>query len=303
MKSQIKNTKAYNMKTILRFSTVLLFLLPVCLFATDYKKEYSKSYEVSSNATLELDCSFASIEVKTVPGNKIDIHVEVNVDASSEEKAEKTFDRISVQLIGNSKKVTVKTELGKQNTKNESFDMTITISAPADIELVANTSFGTLELGKINGRSTVNHQYGEFNFSDAQSSDNDIKVSFGSAWIGNFGGGSLTTEFGEMNIDKISGDAVLKNSYGDLEIDQVSSTCKKLDVDTSFADTEINLDSSSSFSVNASSSFGDISLPKSIQVNREKKDWNSSSYEGVIGSGTGQLKVNCSFGDIKIRTH
>jgi len=280
-------------------------MLPLTIFARDfdYKKEFSKSYTVNPNATLELNCSFASIEVKTVPGNTIDIHVEVKVDASSEAKAQKTFDRITVELIGNQKKVEVKTDLGKQGNNNESFEMTITISAPADIQFIGNTSFGTLDLGTIKGAATINHQYGELILADALSADNDIKVSFGSARIGSFGGGSLSTEFGDMDVENIAGSSKLHNSYGDLEVEHINSTCKKLDIDSSFGDTEIILDSSSSFRVNASSSFGDVSLPKSMELSRKTTDWNSSNYEGAIGSGSGQLNVNCSFGDVKIRMH
>lgn len=287
--------------------SVLLLLITVFSLnssakKSDYQKEYSESYKVGSNPTLEVDCSFADVKVITGTEGTIKVDITVSVDANSESKAEKTFERINVKLSGSSNKVYVETSLDSGNQNHSDFDIEVVITAPASISLEADVSFGSLEVDEVNGKATINNQYGEFNANKLSASNNDVHVAFGSGSIDSFGGGKAIIEFGEMEIETLTGDAEISNSYGDLEIDHVTPNCQELEINCSFGDTEIDLDENCSFNIVAKSSMGDVSLSGDINVSKESKDWNSETYEGKVGSGKGSLEVNCSFGDVKIDT-
>ena len=284
----------------------LLLLISVVLFGftveakEKYKKEFDKSYDVNSDVLFDMRANFADVNLESWDQNKIEIHVEVIVDAKSESDAEKTFDKIEVSMSGSSSKVSLKTEVDGK-TDNNDWDMNISIKMPKSGQLDVNNSFGSLTINEILGRCDIEIGYGDLEVDNLPHKENDIKVSFGDGEIDRIGGGDIAVEFGDLEIDELSSSADITCSYGELEIDRVKSTCTELDIQNDFGSVSITLESGSNYEIEATSSFGDVSVPSSATITKEKSDFTSESIRANVGSGAGgTIDVHCSFGDVDI---
>jgi len=90
--------------------TLKLTLLVVSIFAftlqsanakEEYKKNIKESFDISKDAKLVLKNKFGKIHCENWDKNSISIEVEITVDASNQEKANKYFEKINVDIKGN----------------------------------------------------------------------------------------------------------------------------------------------------------------------------------------------------------
>ncbi len=266
-----------------------------------YSKEFKKSYTVKPNVTFELNTSFGEADIETWDQNKIEIFVKVDVDSKSEEKANRIFDKIDVKIIESTNRVELKTSVNG-DTNDDDWSITILVKMPKTGNLDANHAFGSLKLQDITGKCDIDLSYGELETGDLPHAENEVKVAFGDGEIGNLGGGEVKVEFGNLDINRITGDADLSCNYGDLEIDHISSTCRNLKIQNDFGSVKIELDAGANYEIDAYSSFGDVELPNSAKISSEKEDFTSKSVKARIGSGgsPGLITVRCSFGDADI---
>lgn len=267
-----------------------------------FKKEFDKTYSINSDATLELETSFGDVTIDNWDQNKIEIHVEVIVDARNEETAEKIFDQIEVTMVGTSSRVELKTDIDMHgNHSGCDWSINITIKAPRTIGLDANHDFGDLRVADISGASDIHVGYGTFKAGKLSNPGNDITVAFGEGSIKEVGGGDISNEFGELDIDRLTGNADLSNGYGEFEIDYVTASCKDIDINNEFGELEITLASGGSFEIEYESSFGDVSLPSSANISRESEEMTSKSGKATIGgSGGCKIRIETSFGEVDI---
>src|SRR5580698_10379900 len=86
------------------FSTILLLTvvtLPAISFAgggddVERKKNINKSYTVTSNDKLSIDNSFGDVSVSTWDKNEIQVNIEIETEASTDEKAQSMMNEIEV---------------------------------------------------------------------------------------------------------------------------------------------------------------------------------------------------------------
>ncbi|MFT4679806.1 MAG: hypothetical protein ACI84C_001326 [Flavobacteriales bacterium] len=266
-----------------------------------YSKEFNKSYSVNSNVTFELNASFAEAKIETWDLNMIEIYVKVEVESKSEEKANQIFDKIDVKIIESSNQIELKTDVDV-NSNGDDWSITILVKMPKTADLDASLTFGSLKLQDIMGKCQIDLSYGELEASSLLHAENDVKVAFGDSEIEKLGGGEIKVEFGNLEINRITGDADLSCNYGDLEIDHISSACKNLKIQIDFGSASIELDAGANYEIDAYASFGDISLPNGAKKSSEKEDFTSKSVKARIGSGSspGLITARCSFGDADI---
>ena len=267
-----------------------------------YTKEFNKSYQVSSDATMDLETSFGDITITTWDQNTIDIHVEVKVEAKSEEKANKLFDKIDVKIIEQSNHIKLKTNVNNMDSGDNEWSIDVVIKMPRTGNLDADHSFGSLEINELSGKCDVDLSYGEFKADVLSNNNNNIKVAFGDGEIGQAGGGEMKVEFGNFDIDRVMGNSEISCSYGDLDVDFVSKKCSELVIHNDFGSVDITLEAGSNYDVKANASFGDVDLPSSAKIISEDEDFTSISLKARIGDGAnpGELEINCSFGDAEI---
>ena len=277
-------------KAFAAFISVLFFGLQV--FAgnsEEYSKKYHESYQVNSDVILTVTNKYGFVKVVTSETDHITIDVKVSIEANSQEKAQKTLDKIQIDIDGSPSHVNAVTSIIKEaKFKELSIDYTITMPMSGNTDLT--NKFGDLYLNELDGNAKIYVAYGAMDVGKLNSQTNDITVKFGSGKVTyaqylnyvsrystvDVGRAKLlnldtqygTTEVGEVGRLKLDAayedidlgtivelTAVVK--FGDLEVEGVIS---KLDLELKYGDAEIDFISKDFTEVSVEAGFGDVDL-------------------------------------------
>lgn len=294
------------MKTLKRIPFLLLCLcLPFAGLAKKqrFDRTYSERYEVQSDAIVNVRSSFSELNVQSVPGNTVTIEVRVEVDAASAEKAQKLLDRLKVTMKGSRNEVSVTTDTGSEwNNKGENFKIIVTVKAPAGNQLDVDHQFGSATIGDFSGTAKLNSGFGSMTVGKLTGNDNTVKSSYGKTQINTAASGNYQSEFGELRIAALNGNAQLRCSFGNLNVDLVNATVTTLHVNNEFGETQLTLAANASFLVEAQSGFGDVDLPRDARIISDKEALTSRSIDAEIGQQSqNRLTITNSFGEVNVK--
>lgn len=296
--------------SIQKVSILLLFVLAITqIYANptrkkgDYNRTFSESYSIDQYATLTLDNDFTDVEIINWDKNEISIEVEVNVNAKSEKEAEKWFNKILVEITGNSSNVKLKTSLKKGNSNcsnDEHWFVIATIHAPASISLDADMEFGSLTSEIIAGVCDIDMEFGNVDADAFPNDKNEISIEYGNFTTGVLACSKASVEFGGLEIGVLTSSCEISSEFSSVDIDMVAEACQNLEISVEFGSLDLGLASNSNFRIEASSSFGDIDLDHDITVRDKDKGMFDLSYSASIGSGGGNIEIESSYSDIEI---
>ena len=291
-------------------TSLLLFLCAILMSAqglaadkTDYKKHYSKNVPINPDALLEIDADFSSVEIMNWDKNEIDVYIEIIVEARSEDKAEKIFDKITAEITDSKDRVSIEVfkedDKGMNNTTGWQINMRI--KAPKTISLDANIIFGDLDIARIDGKADIDLDFGDLDIDKLSNANSSIDIVYGDADLGHVRAESINLGFGDMDIQNLDSDCQFTMSYGDADIHKVTKQCQKLDVELSFGDLDLVLSSDMRADISAESSFGDVSFSGGIEKTKKESGMLSEELEGKLNGGGGaQISLYSSYGEIDV---
>ena len=102
-------------------------------------KTYKETFNVNSDAVLDINTSHADIEFETWSKNQIEITAIVELEGATKEEAEKYFGKDVVQIVGNSKEIEVTTK--GRNWSLFSDDHDFNFDYRFDVEALPDVSF------------------------------------------------------------------------------------------------------------------------------------------------------------------
>jgi hypothetical protein len=226
------------MKTQTFFSAITATLLigilalPSALFAKgDFSKPIKKEFNINKNATLNIDCEFTDIKAFNWNKDVISVEVTVTVDAGSEKQAASRFEKVNVILDGTPSLVNLKTSLNNDyfGGNNNNVDIDVVIYYPAHIQLILNNEFGHCVFQDIEGKATIEMEYGNFDAQNLTSTELDIDMEFGQIKVGRFQGGKIEVSYGGFTT-QVAGILTLDSEFSGNEIDHVDH----LEMETSY---------------------------------------------------------------------
>jgi len=220
-----------------RIVMITIFLLPwMTITAQDFTKTYyQEKYDVDKGASLVIRNKFGEIHCQSWDESSVDITVTVKVDASTQEKANKVFDKIGVQLSGTRIKVEGITTVGSISNANYSIDYDIRMPRWIDIDI--DNKFGDIYLDESNGLVKINLEYGAMEANAFNGPKTELTIKFSNAEAGFMKDGTLNIEYGEW---KSSGaeNLQLYSRFSEISIEKLA----KLNIDSQYD--EINIGSS-----------------------------------------------------------
>jgi hypothetical protein len=283
------------------FSVLLIFLACHSIIqAATFKKEFNKSYEVNANALLDLNSSHSNVTIEHWPNSEISIAIEVIATASTQEKAERIFNQMDIELTGNKSLVQIQIETGSQDGKDGKFEVKLILRVPNSTSLRLKNSFGDISLTEVNGKVVVDLLYGDLRANGIMHPLNEIIISFGTATIHRFGGGEVRCEFGNAVITELLHDATIETYFGELFVKKITPACEAISLDAEFGNITANLSGDSSLAIIASTWMGHIYPPTSISSEIIETNWESSSLATNTSAGKGRLTARSSFGNVRI---
>ena len=283
------------MKT-LKFS-IILFVSMVFSFQLFAKEEYtrkiSKSFDVNKDATLAVTNKFGKIHCENWDKNTIAIEVTITIEASSQEKANKYFDKIDISISGNSSLVTATTSFDNNafSKNNNKMSVDYMISMPRTINLELNNKFGDIVIDEVLGSSNIELGYGSIKCKKLAGDNNDLEIKFSEGFIGYIKSADMEIKYSELEIDEAN-DMTVESKFSELKIGKIDvltlesgydddfiGYVRDLDVEADFSDVEVR---SLNERLVADFSYGELKI-KDVAKDFNLIDINNSFSDANIG--------------------
>lgn len=220
-------------------------------YAEEARKSFAEEYKVNKDAMLKVDNRFGSIEIINWDENKVSIQVDVEIEASSQKKADRMLEGVSVSFKATKSLVEAYTELDENGCNNCDIDIAYTIKMPASMSVDLLQKYGDIQVEEINGEAKIGVKYGDLIAQQLNSENNAIYLKYGAASIDLIRGGKLEIAYSEVKIDE-SNELNLNTSYSELSFEKAFileiesgydeyeiETVNGLEIDSEFTEFEI----------------------------------------------------------------
>ncbi|MEA3462386.1 MAG: hypothetical protein U9R49_10935, partial [Bacteroidota bacterium] len=151
--------RVFKSKSLL-LSLLLIVTVSFSLSAQDARKEYSENYDVNKGVTLTTDTKYSDVELLTWDKSEVDILAVVEVDASSQNRAEEALKKVDIKIGKSGNNISVVTEMENGWSRNVRTSIKITIKAPAWVNLDMENSYGDLFIQEASELVRIDLKYG-----------------------------------------------------------------------------------------------------------------------------------------------
>lgn len=282
--------KAHN--TLIGLVLFLIGWTNPSLASQELTKEWSKTYAVDADATLSVNNKFGDIVLTTWDQNTIEVKVTITVEDGSEKSAQKTLDAISIQDKSSKSRVELKTDMdSKGNSGNRELSIDYEIKAPASLHLELKNAFGGISVPNIQGSVALDVSYGSFKAGVLSAKENALIFNFSNGIIEQFGGGSITFNYGTLDIDDCK-TSVIKSSFSTINLDAVTD----LTLDSQYD--KVSIDQAGTLKVEAAFTAFDIDhvntlIDAKIQYSGFEVDHIDAGFKSIkIDSEMGSVELN-----------
>jgi hypothetical protein len=186
--------------------------------------------------------------------------------------------------------------------------------------------YGKTEIDDFMGPVYISSSYGSFNSGRLDNAANQVKVSYGSASIESFINGNLsvayggltinqaaklnaTIKYGKASIAKLSQGGNFNLSYtSGFKIDQVDSSVKNLNVNSSYSSVSLGLEEGANFDFDVTVNYArfnynnnQVNLIETLSSCDKARSWSpSKNYKGQIGKGSdSRIIIKSNYGTVK----
>jgi len=239
--------KVFEPKSLL-LSLLLINAATFSLSAQDAQKTYSETYDISKGVTLSTETKYSDIELLTWEKDVVDIFVEVEVDASSDNKAREMLEKIEVQINKSGNTVFLETKMDNGWSRNVKVEINITIKAPKYINLDMENSYGDLFIQEVSGLVLLDLKYSNLKAGSLSRGNekpyNMIDLAYSNAEVDEAGWVEVELSYSDLEINSSrmlfveskyskligekAGGIITKGAYDKYYIDEIDSFVAEL---------------------------------------------------------------------------
>lgn len=266
------------MKISVRLFYIAL-LFPCMLLANELRGKYTKSktisktYSVNSDALVDLDNRYGSIDITTWNENKVELEIIITTSSNKESKAIDRLSEITVDLHNTNSSVTARTRIGKSSSwgsnNNVSMDIKYIVKMPVGNSLNVDMDYGDVMINELNGNAKFNCDYGKLIAGILNGNSNSINLDYSRG----------------SSVEKL-GNASINIDYSSLEIGEAGN----IELNTDYSDTSFALVKNLDFN----SDYGSVTADKAYSVNG-----NSDYVNLKFGTIDHALIINADYGSLK----
>lgn len=286
------------------FNLIAIVLIASPAWASDDSPTViRKNFKVNSNVVLDLQTSFANVGVTTWPKNEMEVVITITVNTRSEERKQEVLTRVKASIEDGAQQARVITELQSFRSRGtESLDIEVTVKMPATGSVQGNVEFGLVQLPNLEGPVKLVVAYGNLVTGDLLSAANSCTVNFGNLKVQRFSGGKIRTEYGNADVQRITGPGEVRSEFGNIEIGSITIPSGELKLLVEYGSCEINFSEGGDFTYEIQSSFGEIDLPSGTKGKVTKTDFSTESAKGRVGAGGGShVIIRSEFGNVNVK--
>lgn len=311
------------MKAIVKLSKLILPVLLICsqyalAFQRDNgdrlekKKNYSKSYPLSSSEQITIQNRFGDVKINNWDKNEIKVEVTMSGYATTEAIAQEMLDLISIEDSKNSKGVNFKTVIGERKNKNNEkgynntgFSIDYEVYLPSHNSLFLQNEFGKTFLPDHSGELSLTQKFGVLK-AGKLTNIKELSVEFSSgSTIEAAQGGKISIKFSRTEINRLSGAVNLSFEHcGDVKIN-VDNSISSIKIDNKF--TTLNIDAAKDFNAdyNIHTNFSELINKSSFTFKEDIDDDRRGpkfdhDYYGKSGTGSLRFVIRSEFGTVLI---
>ncbi|MBT8303835.1 MAG: hypothetical protein KJP09_05135 [Bacteroidia bacterium] len=248
------------MKTQLLYKAIfVLFLMPTLVLGNDFhdkwkgkytkEKKINKEYDVNSDATLKINNSYGNLDISTWDENRIVIEVTITTNGNNEEKVQKRLDEITVNFSASEEWVAAETRFSKNKSNswwnwakssNVSMKVNYLVKMPMTNNVNLSNDYGAINLGKLEGKATINCDYGKVTTDELMADDNVLTFDYtNNSYFAYVKSGKVNADYSSYTIEKtknldinadytksvveVAEDVTYNCDYGSLTVDNVNN--------------------------------------------------------------------------------
>lgn len=187
----------------------------------------------------------------------------------------------------------IKVQYGKCDIKdvaqakiNHQYGGGLTIGSIGEIELVAQ--YTNVNIGEIKQMATIKQQYGS------------------GITIGSAGPLSAMVQYSTLKIGNLEGSLTSKVQYGKVNIDEVRTDCKTIDINADYTNVNVGFAPNYNANFNLSTTYGSFKHEGNVSAQKlgdDDRHYSSSkSYSGTIGrGGSSRITIKANYGGVTFK--
>ncbi|MCB0663477.1 MAG: hypothetical protein KDC24_12105 [Saprospiraceae bacterium] len=306
----------YNFKTWLLLAAAMLMVGPAVWAGNkqEFSKTIKRNFPLTANGLASLDNQYGKVYVKTWDQDRVKVEVKITVRANSEQDAQKVFDKIKIEFAEAADKVAAKTVIDNGGSTwswwgsskvDYSIDYDVVIPNNARLDLA--NKYGDSFIGTINGATTLNIKYGNF---QVESAKNDLSVFLGYGNGTIFLANNVVADGSYCQLKVKEAKSVKINSkYSKVNIEETGT----LDANSQYDSYKIgyvhtfnnegrydNLEIGAAEVLNVTSKYAEVSIGELKSSANLDLKYGGANF-GKVVKGFNNLNLNGSFADYKIK--
>jgi hypothetical protein len=265
--------------------------------------EVIKKYPANDQSILDMDVSFANLSVNTAQVNEITVVMSASGLIEGDKCKEEVVDHFNqaTKAISNGVSVRINGVFERCKTRQScNVKVYVSITIPLKAAVSGFTNFTNVTMGSFTGPVKLNTDYGNISADGFWAYDNDVKVEFGNIEVKGTNGGKFEVDYGNVELIKLQGSAIVDVEFGNVELDEVLKQCTHLNVRVDYGNVDVVLDGAADYAFDIKSAYGNIDLDDRFKVSFSEKDYTEVLKKGTIGGGSGKLFVDVEFGNVEL---
>ena len=203
--------------------------------AQEFVKNFNKTFAVGKNEVVMVTNKYGRIDVKTGATNQVTVTVRVRVNATSQEEAQKMFDRINIAFSNGPEFVKAETVIESQNdatiwrwnkAQTSDFAIDYEVVMPVNNRLDLSNKYGTSTIAALNAAVKIEHKYGDFKLDGATAAIVDL--AYGGGQLGTISALNASVSYGKLTSPNVNA-LKMKSKYSSFKFGKMQmAVFKKL---------------------------------------------------------------------------
>ncbi|MBL4746166.1 MAG: hypothetical protein JKY08_07335 [Flavobacteriaceae bacterium] len=284
----------------------IILLVPSVLLATDQIGKHSKSkkihkeFSINNDGIFTITNKYGNINITTWNENRIVIDVYIETNGNDEQKVIDKLKKITVDFDNGISFLRAKTVVQKSgysrwnlfgNNQTVGIKINYTVKMPVTNTLIATNDYGNISINKLQGKATINCDYGNLFIGELLHLNNEITIHYnGKSTIESMKGGKINSYYSTLEIDK-SDILHVNANYSHIQI----GSSKNLKYSCDYGD--LNADNIGVIS--GRSDYFHVKIKTLSNSAKLSSDYGSIKIETIL-AGFSSVKISSDYGNIKL---
>jgi hypothetical protein len=214
-------------------------------FNNKLNKTFQKEFKVHKGTQLTIENRFGQVNIENWDKNSVSIEVEVTVEHTSRDRAERMLAAINVILEESGNEIRAITEIDEKlmksfgsfnfSSSSKEFRIDYRVKMPSNVDISLKNKFGDIFIDQLTGHSRIELKYGNLKanriYYGSAENLSFLDLGYGNASIDEVNWMKFDVKYANVTIVKAVA-VVMLSKYSKFSVDQVSSIVTESKYDT-----------------------------------------------------------------------